>query len=418
MGRFHQILNYLILSLFASLFLPFEILKTLLLVVLFIYTLSVPAVRVPLKWSALPKWTLWMAAFIAWLLISLILSENKGEGIRFLEKRAPLLLIPFSLGLVRITHSQRQSLLISIAWMVSFFCLYALIRSGIQYADTGLSGYMYNDSLSIHLGQQSIYTSLFVNASIFIFGWHLFQNHTTRQQKTLYIAALVFLFFISFLLASRNMMIILYCSIIILAIIHIVRRRLYLQGALLLAGLIVGVFLVYSIFPKTLNRFKELTVTQFRYDSRAAESHYDGTFSPDQWNGANFRLAAWSCGWQLFKENPILGTGIGDKRVELNRIYRDRDFHFAIETRKNVHNNYLDILYSTGLIGLIIFLIAWAILPFIRFYRNRDTLAMLIHITALFAMITEVYFDRSLGPFSFAGWLCLLLTCNPLNKKN
>lgn len=411
MSTSYKILFSLILLLVASLFLPVaEFLKSLLAAVLFLYVAFNKSVRIDLSFKSIPAWLWCMLAFFAWLLISVLISDNHADGWRFIEKRIPLILLPCSLGLVKLTYAQRNSLLVSIAWLVTLFGLYALSRSFIQYIDTGLSGYLYNDAISIHIGQQSIYTSLFVNASIYIFAWQLLRGYVIPSQKPIYVAALVFLFILSYLLASRNMMLLLYGSIILIALIHTIRKQLYKQGALFLVALGGCFLIVYNFFPKTLNRFKELTVTKFDYSSRAAESHYDGTFSADQWNGANFRLAVWSCGWQLFKEHPLFGTGIGDKRDELNRLYRERKFHFAIETRKNVHNNYLDILYSTGIIGILLFILAWVIHPFFQFIRKQDSLALLIHITLLFAMITEVYFDRSLGPFTLGLWISILLS--------
>ena len=78
-------------------------------------------------------------------------------------------------------------------------------------------------------------------------------------------------------------------------------------------GMIIMGFLVFKFFPKTINRFRELAYTQFNFQSQAKESHYAGELSPDQWNGANFRLAAWQCGWLLFKEHPLTGVDLGDK---------------------------------------------------------------------------------------------------------
>ena len=77
--------------------------------------------------------------------------------------------------------------------------------------------------------------------------------------------------------------------------------------------------------------------------------------------------------------------------------YREKDFQFALQTQKNVHNNYLDILYSMGLVGLSLFLVGWVILPFIYAKRYKDWLSVCIILTFATAWITEIYFDRSLG---------------------
>jgi O-antigen ligase len=129
----------------------------------------------------------------------------------------------------------------------------------------------------------------------------------------------------------------------------------------------------------------------------------------DQWNGANFRMAAWRCGWELFLSSPIKGVDIGDKKDVLMDKYREKRFQFGLQTQKNVHNNYLDILYSMGIIGLSIFIVAWLILPLNYAMKDRDNLSILIILTFAFAWITEIYFDRSLGGMLTGFFIPLLL---------
>jgi O-antigen ligase len=162
-------------------------------------------------------------------------------------------------------------------------------------------------------------------------------------------------------------------------------------------GILIGGFMILKFFPGTINRFKELMYTKFNYESLGKESHYNMKLDSTQWNGANFRMAAWRCGWELFRQHPLIGVDIGDKKTELFKLYEQKHFEFAIRTNKNVHNNYLDILYSLGLIGFVLFLIGWIILPFATAYKYGDGLAVLIFFTFAAAWVTEIYFDRNLG---------------------
>jgi O-antigen ligase len=206
------------------------------------------------------------------------------------------------------------------------------------------------------------------------------------------------------------MMLLLYASTIGFAFYYIFKRRKYLEGLTLIIGLLLGVFLILKFFPKTLNRFKELTYIQFNYESMGKESHYAMEVTSDQWNGANFRLAAWRCGWELFLQNPVTGVDIGDKKDRLMEMYQSKNFQFAIKTGKNLHNNYLDILVSMGLISLVLFLSGWVIFPLLIAWRSRDNLSLLIIFTFAFAMITEVYLDKSLGGMLLGFFIPFLLS--------
>jgi O-antigen ligase len=189
-----------------------------------------------------------------------------------------------------------------------------------------------------------------------------------------------------------------------------------LEIATAVIGILMGSFLLLKFSPKTFNRFKELTYTQFNYESKGAESHYNMEVTADQWNGANFRLAAWPCGWALFKQQPLLGVGLGDKQHRLVEEYRKRNFQFAIQTKKNIHNNYLDVLYGTGLIAFILFLAGWLLLPFLKMFKQADWLAIFIIATLAIAMVTEVYFDRTIGGW-IVGFLAPFLLTDLHKKK-
>lgn len=353
---------------------------------------------------------LWfMFAFSIWLIISFLLSDNRSDGLRSLQLRLPLLLFPLSIGLIQFTKELRNKILLGIAIIVTVSCFASLIWSIYRYMQENNSAWLYNDALTSLIGQQSIYTSLFVNISIYTFAYYLFYSQLSRRYKLLLASGIVFLFIISYLLASRNMMLILYISTIFFSFYFILTKKKYLEGATLLMGMIIIGFLVFKFFPKTINRFRELAYTQFNFQSQAKESHYAGELTPDQWNGANFRLAAWQCGWQLFKEHPVKGVDLGDKNDELLRVYTQKKFQFAIDTRKNVHNNYLDILFSTGVAGLFLFLTGWILLPLLQTAGGRDSLAFLIILTFAIAMLTENYFDRSLGGLMFGFFIPFLL---------
>lgn len=356
-----------------------------------------------------------MFAFVICMLISVFFSDNHKDGINALRLRLPLILFPLSLGLISITKEQRNRILLGCAYIITAACFISLLYAVYRFYQTNNTAWLYNDALSFFIGQQSIYTSLLVNLSIYVFAWHLLFGNHVRKKRALLISLILFLFIISYLLASRNMMVLLYAATLFVAFYFILTKKKYLLGSGLLAGLVVAVIIIFAFFPQTFNRFRELAFTQFDFQSQAKESHYADKLTPDQWNGANFRLAAWQCGWEIFKEQPMLGVGLGDKKDELLKIYQQKRFQFAIDTNKNVHNNYLDILYSMGVAALLIFLLGWLILPIRLAFIHRDGLAIFFLVTLAFAMITENYFDRSLGPLLFGFFVCFIMT--PFTKR-
>lgn len=65
------------------------------------------------------------------------------------------------------------------------------------------------------------------------------------------------------------------------------------------------------------------------------------------------RVISWKNTWQLIQENPILGTGTGDYKDELERIYANDEFG---DIPANNHNQFLHYWACLGIWGLALFL--------------------------------------------------------------
>jgi O-antigen ligase len=411
MTRKEKILLSFILVFLSTLFVPWlRIVNVTAATGLAVYSLFFNSWRE--KWQLLKrrKHIQGMIAFFCMVVISLLLSSNFNRGLRYLDPRLPLIYFPLTLGLLSLRKEFREQVLLAFAWLTTLVLLICL-GWGIYHSNFFRKPeFLYNDSLTEILGQQSIYISLLVNIAIYVFARNIF--YRAHSYKPGMVLAVVFLFAISYLLASRNLMLVLYVVIIVFAFYYILRQKKYLVGFTLLLGLLIGAFLILKSFPKTLNRFRELSYTEFNYQSQGKESHYNMAVTRDQWNGANFRMAAWRCGWELFLASPVKGVDLGDKKDALMEKYREKDFQFALQTQKNVHNNYLDILYSMGLIGLVLFLLAWVYLPLRMAARRGDWLAVLIMLSFAAAWVTEIYFDRSLGGMLTGFFIPFLLTAD------
>jgi O-antigen ligase len=362
------------------------------------------------KWQALKqrRHLQGMLLFFAWVVVSLFLSEHFHKGLSFLDPRLALFYFPVCVGTLQLRKEFRNNLLLGCAVLTTILSLVCLVY-GVQRSHFFKHPeFLYNDALTEVLGRQSIYISLLVNIAIYFFAYFiLFQK---SMYKGWMLLAVLFLFGMNYLLSSRIMMVVLYAVTFGFCVYYIFNRKKYLEGATLLMGLLIGVFLIFKFFPETLNRFKELTYTKFSYQNMGKESHYNMQLDSTQWNGVNFRKAAWACGWELFQQHPIVGVGIGDKKIELFKVYEQKHFEFAIQTNKNVHNNYLDILYSMGVVGLLLFLIGWIALPIATALKYNNGLAVLITLTFAAAWITEIYFDRNLGGMLTGFFIPFLLT--------
>jgi O-antigen ligase len=123
--------------------------------------------------------------------------------------------------------------------------------------------------------------------------------------------------------------------------------------------------------------------------------------TPEQWNGANIRLAVWKCAGELAKKYWLSGAQLGDKQDKLMDVYRAKQFDFAIKTKRDMHNNYIDVFCTFGIIGFLLFFLAYVFIPLRKAIRSKDLLGGLIISFLAISMVPETYMDRSMG--------CLLL---------
>lgn len=351
-----------------------------------------------------------MALFYLLHIVSAYFSKDQAEGFSWVVVRMPLFVFPVSLGLVYIKQALKERMIWVFSVITTLTLLICIIWSVYQSVSLQQASLLYNDNLTILTDKQSIYIALLVNLAVFGFGYLLAIQSKVISGKMLVYVCLFILLVSNFLLASRIAIITLYGSIICAAVWNAIQKKKFkLLGVVVAAVAVTGITLV-SLFPKTLNRFRELKYTSFEYTHKGVESHFNMAVTPDQWNGANIRLAVWSCGWELVKQHPLLGVQLGDKLHRLMDVYAAKHFDFAYNSRRNMHNNYLDILVTFGIAGFLLF--AWGFLlePLRHCIRTKDFFGILVIAAFMLSFIPETYFDRSMGNMMFAFFIAFIVS--------
>jgi O-antigen ligase len=108
------------------------------------------------------------------------------------------------------------------------------------------------------------------------------------------------------------------------------------------------------------------------------------------------RLLIWEQAVELIKEQPILGTGTGDIKDELIIKYKKANITEAWEKRLNVHNQYLQIFATLGLIGFFLFLIVF-LLPTYWAFKEKNYLYVGFMIIVGFNFMFESLLEKQDG---------------------
>jgi O-antigen ligase len=99
----------------------------------------------------------------------------------------------------------------------------------------------------------------------------------------------------------------------------------------------------------------------------------------------------------LSKEYFLFGVSVGDKQDALMAKYKEKDFDFAIRTKKNMHSNYLDLLAGLGITGLLLFVTGFLLMPLLSCFKKNDVWGALALAALMASLLTETYLDRSMG---------------------
>jgi O-antigen ligase len=174
-----------------------------------------------------------------------------------------------------------------------------------------------------------------------IISTYLLLYHRKKEYQTLWVVGFILLTIALHVLSVRSGILAYYIGIFWLAIRHMFssRRPWISFGVIIL--LFSAPFLAYNLIPS----FKQ-KVDYVRYDLQQYEKNDGQNYSDSE------RLMSWKAGWSIFRENPILGVGIGDLRQACKEYYIT---HYQREKSKFPHNQFLFVLAGCGLLGALIF---------------------------------------------------------------
>jgi len=350
-------------------------------------------------------------------LLSLAYSHDLHTGLKQIETRVTLFVFPLVFITIRLTTYTFNTLLKTFIWACMAVSIIGLIYSNYLFLTAGESVYLYSDNLLLLIKGQAIYFALYLNAAL-LFVAYLYFTDSLVTKKYLYTYLVTpTLVLMIFLLASRISLMVLVLLFILLVVVIIIKNKKYKLGLALISCFAIGILLLAALFPKTINRFKSLTYYHFDYKDATQVYHFNEEEFENRWNGLTIRLAIWSCTWDAIKDNPIIGTGIGDYMHDLREAYQEKEFKLGLINDYSPHNQYLQIILSLGVVGFLAFM--WGLLfPLREAHNQLNYLYLFFTILILMNMITEDIWGAFRGVVFFSFFNSLLFFQKPTDKNH
>tara|TARA_B110001469_G_C9629633_1_gene314800 strand:- start:1341 stop:2216 length:876 start_codon:yes stop_codon:yes gene_type:complete len=143
----------------------------------------------------------------------------------------------------------------------------------------------------------------------------------------------------------------------------------------------------------------------------------------DDHRQTNPRVYIWKYAGKLIKEKMLLGYGIGDAKLELNKALEKCDALFwngsenVLLNKKqlNYHNQFLQTWAEVGILGLLL-LLYLMIKPF--FLKNKHPLFLIFVGLTLFGFLTESMLERQAGVVMLAFMYPLLYSLGEEKMEN
>lgn len=280
--------------------------------------------------------------FFLFIIVTLFYSDNVDFGFAKLSTMASLVVFPFIFSflnnndILNIFKKEKLNLWFFLIAVSAFnlipFLWYIATQDTISEMIRN-----YPRSIMIDYGKYSIhpiYLSMHTCIGI-IFATKLFSIENNKKIQLLLALLTVILVFFLIILAKKGPIIGL---LIALTVWFLFASKNYWKNIIVL--LLSISFLV--MLPKTKNKFKELLTLK---------TIENGTVS----TSSNIRFTLLFDGFELFKEAPLTGYGIGDYNDILNQKSESRN-DFFIGKNYNVHNQYLSFLLIGGIPLIVLFL--------------------------------------------------------------
>ncbi len=210
---------------------------------------------------------------------------------------------------------------------------------------------------------------------------------------------IIILFFIAiFYTFSRSA---LFLSILSILSMTILGGKQYFKCSLVIVSSLIALLLLFQISPTKFNQLKIDSLKQVLKDDNYETENVNKSFSLNSSRGQYILLSL-----QGFKEKPIFGNGFGNFRNN-TKIYDVDGSHLRSPV---THNDFLQILYELGLVGLISFIFLFLF----NFMRIRKMATELRYLSAV--MLTQIFLVAiSLNAINLIDhpifWILMAMTC-------
>lgn len=248
----------------------------------------------------------------------------------------------------------------------------------------------------MHHGYLSMYILLSLAYLVYV---ALHKEETERPHKILayssLIVSIIILTAYLFILQSRSGL--LGLILLTVGVLHVIffKLRRYLLGVVLLSCIAAVVATILLVVPTSQHRLSDTLAKVAAHDQ------------------SDERYIISKASFNVVKENMPWGVGVGDRMDELVAEYQRMGAEKQYWRRYNPHNQFVDTLMTTGILGLLVLSVI-LILPAIDCIRNKNYLFLAFLFIVTLSALFESILERQMG----INFFCFLYFLFMVESKN
>ena len=333
----------------------------------------------------------WMTWIFLVPVITGLWSENIQEWVWRCRTHVPFIILPFVFlslpKLDRKMYHQLMSLMTIIAFSTAVWVLLQYFNNSEHILDRIKVGKAMPTPIN-HIRYSlliayAVFTSLYLYLNRF--HWRY------KWESYIWIGIAISLFIFMHFLGVRSGIFSFYGTAFILILIRLIRSRFSYRNMMLVFGLMIIPVMAVQLVPSLRHK-----LSYMRWD---IGQYFEGK---DHHSSDARRIISLKGGIEVFKKAPILGVGAGDLKHEMKKFYQTTN----IEQSYFPHNQFIFVLAGTGILGILIFLLA--IIQPLVYDRAYDLLPLIsVQLIVLISFMVENTLETSIGVAIYAFFICL-----------
>ena len=340
---------------------------------------------------------MWSAvfAFVAHYAVSLLYSDNLEEGFAALGRHLSFVVLAVYFVFSDLSYMRKYHV-----HVILYAMTFALLLRFLFFLVLALRGYfVVHHDVQLIIGAHfdplhHSYLSMYILLSLAFLYSRLEQTHSFGRIAVLLVSMALLSAYVFFIQARMGFVLLLLFFIV--AVVHqLVAHRRYMAILITIVSLALISLVLLKTAPLMTQRFSTLS-------SLVLDSH-----------NTDVRYSIMEANTNVIKQNPVFGVGVGDKMDALTAAYQSLSGDNKI---LSPHNQYLDTLICTGILGLLILLLILS-LPLIKGIREKNYLLIAFVFIIAVSSFTESILERQMGILFFCFFLGLLSHLSTTEKS-